>query len=112
MILSKAQETDPSIDLDKDLLYRLSTTYWPNFINIHDVWTESYALVEKLCIRMDVAATTLQDILDIGLKYSRAYPWLHTMRGISNGLSRAHQSNVVHGDLKPSNGLPIYKGRD
>ena len=94
-----------SVDLDEQLLSRLPSLHWPNFIKVHDVWTEKGPLTEKICIRMDVALTTLRGLLRLGWKYNSAPPWLDIMRGIANGLSQAHQFSIVHGDLKPSNGL-------
>lgn len=94
-----------SVDLDEQILSRLASLHWPNFIKVHDVWTEKGPLAEKICIRMDVALTTLRGLLRLGWKYNNAPPWLDIMRGIANGLSQAHQFSIVHGDLKPSNGL-------
>jgi serine/threonine protein kinase len=90
-----------SVDLDEDLIKWLLTKRWPNFINMCDVWREM-AITEKLYIRMDWAGQTMRDLLRLGWTFIGPH-WLDVMRGIANGLSRAHQCNIVHGDLKPSN---------
>lgn len=106
IIISSALRSGPFVDLDENVLYRLPTVQWTNFINVHDVWKEETTSSEKLCIRMDIATTTLRVLIrDLKWTFNSTAAWLDVMRGIANGLSNAHFHNIIHGDLKPSNGL-------
>ena len=106
IITSSALRSGPFVDLDENVLHMLPTVQWSNFINVHDVWKEETASSEKLCIRMDVAAATLRVLIsDLRWTFNSTAAWLDVMRGIAHGLSHAHLHNIIHGDLKPSNGL-------
>ena len=60
---------------------------------------------------MDVAASTLRVLINMGWKYNSTIPWLDIMRGVAHGLSQPHLYRIVHGDLKPSNGSPLQRRR-
>lgn len=77
----------------------------PNLIKVYDMWLETQiSIATRLCVLMDWTGTSLQALISSGTKYD-GLPWYEIMRGIANGINQAHTNRIIHGDLKPSNGL-------
>ena len=90
------------VELQEELVQGLVNKRWANVVNLYDVWKEQTTSSEKLCIAMDSLGSSLRLLLEQRWTYDGP-PWMDIMRGIANGVSQAHQSCIVHGDLKPSN---------
>jgi serine/threonine protein kinase len=94
------------VDIDETIIKWASSQMFSNIITVHDIWKDrQIGIAERLCVRMDWGGTSLQVFRNRGSTWD-GLPWIHLMRGIVNGLSRAHYNHKPHGDLKPSNGLP------
>ena len=90
--------------MDSNSIEKLKEKHCPNVINIHDVWREREG-TEKLYIQMDWVGTTLRNLLDLQWGFEGPY-WVDVVWAIAHGVSQAHQHGIIHGDLKPANGVP------
>ena len=65
-----------------------------------NVWND----VDGLAILMDYYPLTLRRLIDPNIQLTERQ-WLQLMCGIVNRLGSTHSSNIVHGDLCPSNSM-------
>jgi serine/threonine protein kinase len=90
-----------TVDINMPLIFSMVGKRWPNVVTIHDAWKEE-TNPESFCIQMDFYGTTLRVCWKLEWRFTRVV-WFDILWGIANGLSQAHSSNIVHGDLKGSN---------
>jgi serine/threonine protein kinase len=92
------------VDLDETVFEKLVQRPLPNVVRIRETWKEQI-LAEKFCIRMDYIGNTLKALLEQGNTYVGLF-WFDIMAPLANGLLQAHQCDIIHGDLRPQNGIP------
>lgn len=90
------------------------TSYHAHVVRIHDFWIEC-GQVARLFIKMELCEGTLEDFLaELCHKGNEIDPLelLEIMIQISSGLHYCHDNNVLHRDLKTSNGnKPVKIGK-
>ena len=69
----------------------------------HERWNDRKGDI----LLMDAHQTTLKKIIDTGVELT-TLQWMVMMFGLLTRLANAHEHDLVHGDLKPSNGISRY----
>jgi hypothetical protein len=97
----------PLVAINQSVLDQFARSPFPDGTVVYrELWSD----IEGLAIRMDDHQGTLRNWIGGDIQLTE-YDWLQIMFGIANNLVHAHGQSQVHGDLKPSNGTPIFKDR-